>query len=109
MWYSKLVNETKQNIKEAKTMKTKTRTEKEIIGLIEFVEKEKCFIVDKEIAESGEEVFHLSRGDKFNAMACSIFFAEISKYCLQYTEMKIGRFWHIVWNFENIVIMFWDC
>ena len=90
-------------------MKTRTQAEKKIVEMIACMWYEACLKVETETATSGETVFNLTKGEEFNPEACSIFFAHISTQCKQYTEMKIGRFWHIVWNFENICIMFWDC
>lgn len=90
-------------------MKTRTQEEKQIVELIAYMWYEEYFAVETEIATSGETVFHLKRGKEFNSEACNVFFKYISKRCKQYNEMKIGSFHHIILNFENICIMFWDC
>ena len=86
-----------------------SKSEKIIIDMMAYMHIKECLSVETETATSGETVFNLKKGKEFNSEACSVLFAHISTQCKQYTEMKIGRFWHIVWNFDNICIMFWDC
>lgn len=90
-------------------MKTRTQIEKKIVEKIAYMWYEEYLKIETEIAKSGETVFHLKQGKEFNPEACTIFFEYISTKCKQYAEMKIGSFHHIIWNFDNIVINFWDC
>ena len=90
-------------------MKTRTQVEKQIVEMIAYMWYEECLSVETETATSGETVFNLKQGTEFNPEACTVFFAHLSAKCKQYAEIKIGSFHHIVWNFDNIVINFWDC
>lgn len=90
-------------------MKTRTNIEKQVVELIAQMWYEGYFIIETEIARSGETLFILEKGREFEAEACKVFFKFISKNCKQFSEIKTQNFHHIIWNFENICIMFWDC